>query len=174
MRIGEATARLEHLGIRVTTKQTYSRAARRTVLSERPPPGTLLADADVVVLTLPKPYPEIPDIVGETLDGAMTSLRSRGFTSAGVRRIGSSANPGTVLRTLPHVGKSVLPSVRLAIYVAKPQPVPPTCDPNYEGACVPIVSYDLDCIDIGYQTVYVVGYDKYGFDGYDNDGVGCE
>jgi hypothetical protein len=46
------------------------------------------------------------------------------------------------------------------------------CDPNYRGACVPIVPYDLDCADIS-GTVYVVGVDVHRFDG-DGDGVGCE
>lgn len=45
------------------------------------------------------------------------------------------------------------------------------CDPNYSG-CVPNVSYDLDCPDIGF-TVQVLGYDKHGFDR-DGDGYGCE
>lgn len=49
----------------------------------------------------------------------------------------------------------------------------PACDSNYSGYCVPIVSYDLDCVDIGYNTVYVRSYDPHGFDG-DNDGYGCE
>lgn len=46
------------------------------------------------------------------------------------------------------------------------------CDPNYQGPCIPIVSYDLDCPDIN-GPVYVVGYDVHGFDR-DRDGVGCE
>jgi hypothetical protein len=46
------------------------------------------------------------------------------------------------------------------------------CDPNYRGACVPIVPYDLDCADID-GPVYVVGVDIHRFDG-DGDGVGCE
>ena len=46
------------------------------------------------------------------------------------------------------------------------------CDPNYEGACVPIVPYDLDCADVS-GTVYVIRDDPHGFDG-DGDGVGCE
>jgi hypothetical protein len=53
------------------------------------------------------------------------------------------------------------------------KPVTSTCDPNYSGFCVPNVSYDLDCPDIGHM-VYVVGYDYHGFDGNDNDGIGCE
>jgi hypothetical protein len=54
-----------------------------------------------------------------------------------------------------------------------PAPSPPRrCDPNYRGACVPLVPYDLDCADID-GPVYVVGRDPHGFDG-DGDGVGCE
>lgn len=57
------------------------------------------------------------------------------------------------------------------------QPVSPVvgssgCDPNYAGACVPIVSYDLNCSDIA-TKVQVVGDDPNGFDR-DGDGFGCE
>ena len=52
------------------------------------------------------------------------------------------------------------------------EPMASECDPNYEGACVPIVGYDLDCPDIS-DPVYVVGTDIHGFDR-DRDGVGCE
>lgn len=60
-----------------------------------------------------------------------------------------------------------------------PTPVPPTataapqCDENYAGACIPIVSYDLDCGDIGARRFRVVGFDHHRFDG-DHDGIGCE
>ena len=56
-----------------------------------------------------------------------------------------------------------------------PAPVPApggACDPNYAGYCVPIVSYDLDCGDIGHR-VTVVGVDIHHFDS-DGDGIGCE
>lgn len=45
------------------------------------------------------------------------------------------------------------------------------CNPNYTG-CVPNVSYDLNCKDVGY-SVRVIGYDQYNLDG-DGDGYGCE
>ena len=61
-------------------------------------------------------------------------------------------------------------SERTAIGTKQPPP-PPNCDSNYSG-CVPNVSYDLDCADIGY-TVRVLGYDKHRLDG-DYDGYGCE
>ena len=46
------------------------------------------------------------------------------------------------------------------------------CDPNYDGACVPLVDFDLDCPDVE-GPVYVIGTDVHGFDR-DGDGVGCE
>jgi hypothetical protein len=45
------------------------------------------------------------------------------------------------------------------------------CDPNYTP-CVPLVSYDLDCPDIGF-SVTVIGSDPHGFDR-EGDGLGCE
>jgi micrococcal nuclease len=49
------------------------------------------------------------------------------------------------------------------------------CDANYQGACVPPYDEvgDLDCADIA-SAVDVVGSDPHGFDGNDNDGLGCE
>jgi len=60
--------------------------------------------------------------------------------------------------------------------VPEPSPEPstpaePNCDPNY-SPCVPNVSYDLDCPDIGF-SVSVLGSDPHGFDR-DGDGYGCE
>jgi len=45
------------------------------------------------------------------------------------------------------------------------------CDPNYVP-CVPNVSYDLDCKDVGFR-VQVIGYDRHRLDR-DGDGYGCE
>lgn len=54
----------------------------------------------------------------------------------------------------------------------KKQRPAPDCDPNYAGACVPIVAWDLDCVDIG-DSVTVIGTDIHRFDA-DGDGAGCE
>ena len=51
------------------------------------------------------------------------------------------------------------------------QEVSNSCDPNY-SPCIPNVSYDLDCPDIGF-TVRVLGSDPHRLDR-DNDGYGCE
>ena len=59
----------------------------------------------------------------------------------------------------------------LGTYEAPAQVSVPDCNPNYSG-CVPNVSYDLDCPDVGFQ-VQVLGYDQYRLDG-NKDGWGCE
>lgn len=60
-----------------------------------------------------------------------------------------------------------------------PQKPPPSCDPNYSGACVPIAS-DVDCLGgSGNGPAYVkgpvtvIGKDIYGLDR-DGNGIGCE
>ena len=56
----------------------------------------------------------------------------------------------------------------------QPQPQPNGgCDPNYAGACIPNVPYDLDCGDIPDRNFRVVGSDVHRFDR-DNDGIACE
>ncbi len=68
--------------------------------------------------------------------------------------------------TVPQFEPSFEPSVA-------PQPrIAPDCDPNYAGGCVPVVSYDLNCPDIGFD-VEVIGVDIHEFDR-DLDGFGCE
>lgn len=46
------------------------------------------------------------------------------------------------------------------------------CDPNYQGACVPVYPPDVDCDDVRAQ-VTVIGTDVHGLDA-DGDGIGCE
>lgn len=50
------------------------------------------------------------------------------------------------------------------------------CDPSYPDVCIPPYDEvgDLDCGDVSFRHIRVVGSDPHGFDGRDNDGVGCE
>lgn len=47
------------------------------------------------------------------------------------------------------------------------------CDPEYSGACIPDVPYDLDCGDVAAQDFSSVGSDPNGFDR-EGDGLACE
>jgi len=57
------------------------------------------------------------------------------------------------------------------------QPVVATtgnCSPTYPTVCIPPAPPDLDCKDISYRRFKVLPPDPHGFDGKDNDGIGCE
>lgn len=51
-----------------------------------------------------------------------------------------------------------------------------SCDPSYPDVCIPPKSEvgDLDCGDISHRRFRVLPPDPHGFDGNDNDGLGCE
>lgn len=68
--------------------------------------------------------------------------------------------------------ETVKPPVDKVIAIGTYEAPVQKCDPNYSGGCVPIVSYDLDCPDIGF-AVTVIGRDIHRFDR-DKDGYGCE
>ena len=48
------------------------------------------------------------------------------------------------------------------------------CDPSYPTVCIPPPPPDLNCEDIPFRFFTVNPPDPHGFDGNDNDGVGCE
>ncbi len=68
------------------------------------------------------------------------------------------------------VNELILIGTKEVVQYVVPAPAS-NCDPNYTP-CVPNVSYDLDCPDIGFM-VSVIGSDPHRFDR-DNDGYGCE
>jgi len=94
-----------------------------------------------------------------------------------LRRILTACPAPTVTVAVLPVAASSSPPTSAPAPAATPTAAPSAtpggaCDPNYSGYCVPIVSYDLDCPDIGHRVI-VVGVDIHHFDG-DGDGVGCE
>lgn len=118
----------------------------------------------------------------ETVESASLSKGVSQVTTAGVN--GVKTKTFTVTRSDGVETKRVLAKeevtaapvneiTSIGTYVA-PAPVPraaSNCDPNY-SPCVPNVSYDLDCPDIGF-SVTVIGSDPHRFDA-DHDGHGCE
>jgi hypothetical protein len=57
----------------------------------------------------------------------------------------------------------------------KPKLDSPDCDDSYPDDCIPSPPPDLNCGDEGVpNNIKVEGNDPHGFDGNDNDGIGCE
>jgi hypothetical protein len=88
------------------------------------------------------------------------------------------ANPTVTTTVAPTT--TAAPSTTATTTTAAPvitTTAPPTtasnCHPNYEP-CVPNVPYDLNCDDIKFAVRVIDSQDPYGFDGNDNDGLGCE
>ena len=59
---------------------------------------------------------------------------------------------------------------------AKPAPVAGSgsCDPSYPDVCIAPAPPYLDCGDIPHRRFRVLAPDPHGFDGRDDDGIGCE
>jgi uncharacterized membrane protein YgcG len=49
-----------------------------------------------------------------------------------------------------------------------------SCHPSYPDNCIPPPPPNLNCDDVDDTNFRVVGSDPHGFDGNDNDGIGCE
>jgi beta-lactam-binding protein with PASTA domain len=126
----------------------------------------------------------VPRLVGLSLPEARATLRGAdlglvrrfynfgGEFQYGVRRVPSEESPGTVLEQSPPPGVRVRPGKDIRLVVAAPEPAP--CDPSYPTLCIPPGVSDLDCDQVNASNFTVRPPDPHGFDGNDNDGVGCE
>jgi hypothetical protein len=82
------------------------------------------------------------------------------------------------------VVSSTCPGWSMSMQGYEPPPPPSTgttgggnCDPSYPDFCIPPYPPDLDCqwvYDRGESHITVRGSDPHGFDGNDDDGIGCE
>lgn len=149
--------------------ERYSGELEGSVLRQDPEETSRVAEGTVVVLTIAKALPRIPDVVGLTVVKAQRALRRADF-EARVVRSGTSGTPGTITSQTPSAGTGARPGRQVRI-------VTPNCTPGY-SPCLP-PAYDYDCAggtgDGPKYTgfVRVTGSDTYGLDA-DNDGYGCE
>lgn len=88
-----------------------------------------------------------------------------------------TASPTAVPTAAPTPVPTAAPT---PVPTAAPTPVPTAappaanCDPAYPTVCIPPPPPDLDCGDISFRRFTVLPPDPHGFDGNDNDGIGCE
>jgi len=177
--VDDATAELEDAGFVVRVETMVTNLARTgTVMLTAPSPGSSVEVGDTVTLTIAKPLPKIPNVVGKTLANAKRALANAGFEVGKVKQQTSSKKKGTVISQSPDAGTSARPGRVVLLVTAKPAPQPSNnCTPGY-SPCLPPAS-DYDCLggtgDGPEYTgfVRVTGSDPYGLDA-DGDGVGCE
>ncbi|MGD9694304.1 MAG: hypothetical protein AB7V42_01420 [Thermoleophilia bacterium] len=111
----------------------------------------------------------------ELVAQARAVYASRPDRALGLLRNAAKLDPG-----LPAIASvRSLATQRKAALAAPPAPTSApssssaACDPNYAGACIPRVSYDLDCGDVSATGFRSVDSDPHGFDR-DGDGWACE
>jgi hypothetical protein len=179
MSVDDATAELQASGLDVSvqTKLT-NQAPKGTVVSTAPFPGSSVEVGDTVTLTVAKPFPKIPRVIGKTLVNAKRALKHAGFEVGKVTQQTSSKKKGTVISQSPDAGTSARPGRAVSLVTAKPAPQSTSnCTPGY-SPCLPPAS-DYDCLggtgDGPEYTgpVRVTGSDPYGLDS-DGNGFGCE
>jgi hypothetical protein len=141
-------------------------------IETREPPNTVTTEAIMATTTLaPTTTPAPTTLAATTTLAPITTTTSRATLPPTTMPPPTSTLPPTTTPAPPP------PAVTVAFVPAIPAS---DCDPNYEGACVPIAS-DVDCAGgSGNGPAYVdgpvrvIGSDIYGLDGNDNDGIGCE
>jgi beta-lactam-binding protein with PASTA domain len=121
--VDDATAELEDAGfvVRIETMVT-NLALTGTVMLIAPFPGSSVEVGDTVTLTIAKPLPKIPNVVGKTLANAKRALSNAGFEVVKVTLHTSSKRKGTVISQSPHAGTSARPGRGVSLVTARPAP----------------------------------------------------
>jgi hypothetical protein len=170
------------LTVQVVYEYTDEIAAGQ-VIDQAPAPHVVADKGDVVRLSVARPLPRIPNVLGKTLDQARRMLKHAGFDVGKVSKQASSQTKDTVISQSPPAGTGAQPGRNVNLVIAKPEP-PPTsnCTSGYSPCLVYHGGADYDCAggsgDGPYYTdpgvVYqVTGSDPYGLDA-NNNGLGCE
>jgi eukaryotic-like serine/threonine-protein kinase len=108
------------------------------VSDQDPPGGTKIGKGSTVTLTIStgKPKVKVPNVVGQDVASALTSLAGAGLEPK-IVRIYSGEQPDTVTAQQPHAGDSVVKGTSVRINVsrgAKPVPVPDVTGQPYANA----------------------------------------
>lgn len=180
LQFAKAEKILTKAGLAGEFKKEYSHDPVGSIVKQDPKPGSKVTEGSVVQVVVAKAYPQIPNIVGESLSQARRILKHAGFDVGDVRKQTSSQPKDTVISQTPVAGTGAQPGRYVNLVIAKPTSAgggSTNCTPGY-SPCLPPAS-DYDCIggsgDGPKYTglVHVTGSDPYGLDA-DNDGLGCE
>jgi hypothetical protein len=179
----KAKSQAEQSGFQVTVEKKYSGKRAGTVLSVDPVAGTALPTGSTLSLTVAKPFPRVPNVVGMKVKAAKRTLEKKHF-EVKIKKQTSSQPKETVLAQSPSAGTVS----RLGRTVTLTIAVPPVstggggsnCTPGY-SPCLPLGPSDYDCYGGGGNgpaytqpgVVYQVsGSDPYGLDS-NHDGLAC-
>lgn len=114
----------------VTREQSVQRPG--TVISQSPRPGTPAQPGMMVDLVIAADRPGVPDLLGRTLQQAVTLLRAAGLQRGIVSSEESNQLAGTVIAQFPPAGTAVQPGTMINLTLAIPQRLPPEEPPAEE------------------------------------------
>jgi hypothetical protein len=180
-----AAAVADKYGWALRVKQEESAKPVGTVLSQKPPTGTVMHLGAVITIVVAKPLPpKMPNLIGQTQKDAEGVAKANGWNLTVKKEVSSEA-PGTIISQTPVAGTFMRGAASFTVVVAKKPPDTgggggggDNCTPGY-SPCLPPAS-DYDCAggsgngpEYVYGVVQVTGSDPYGLDS-DGDGLGCE
>lgn len=134
-------------------------SSRSPTTTSSPPSSALTVETGV----------EVPFMLFGTLGEAKRTLRGLGLKLKVIYVADDFMPAGTILAQSPDSG-TVKDGKVIKLTVVKETP----CSPSYPDVCIPPLPPDLDCADVPFKNIRVIPPDPHGFDGYDNDGWGCE
>jgi serine/threonine-protein kinase len=126
-----AAATLQKAGFKVDSNERTSPKPGGTILSQRPAAGVQLEQGDTVHLVVSSARADVPDIVNEDYDTAVTDLAQVGLINVTVADdYRTDVTPGTVTRTSPVAYSTMNKAAVLQVYVARD---PHVDVPNLQG-----------------------------------------
>jgi len=166
------------LEVQLVASHEWSPKSDGVILGQDPFPGSPLP-AGPIYVTVSKGFLFVPDVGVRSIQGAKRALRRAGFEVRVVWRnhhvLSLLSDRPQPIGTHPSAFSEARPGSVVTLVAYRPLPSPESaCDPSYPDVCIPSPPPDLDCPQVSYTNIRVVGPDPHGFDGYDNDGVGCE
>jgi serine/threonine-protein kinase len=145
MRLADARAALEKLGLEARVLRVASGEPRNQVVRQTPEAGTVLERGEAVTLFASRgaqvpqeaSLVEVPEVVGLAASDATRELRDAELTTR-IRVVESSQRAGVVVRQSPEAGTDVEEGAAVRIDVARNRPaVPATVEvPDVRGASV--------------------------------------
>jgi hypothetical protein len=170
------------------------------VVDQTPAPGASIGEGEAVLAVVKEEEPSAcdghgPDVAAQAAEPAAVITTSPATTTqppttstlapTATLTVAATTTPPTTTTTVAPTTNPP-PTTTLAPITAAPTTRSPAtlaflpqtpdsdCDPSYPDVCIPPAPPDLDCGDIPHRRFTVRGADPHGFDGNDNDGVGCE
>ncbi len=114
-----AVKRLQDQGLQPAVRSVFSSRPRGVVVAQAPAAGSPLATGATVTVSVSKGQPAkaVPDVVGQSVSGAISLLKAAGF-DPDVQRVPSNEPSGTVVAQKPKAGEKAASGTHVLLNVS--------------------------------------------------------